>query len=216
MAKIVKESLADKIYTRLRRDILTLNYPLGGRINVNEVQESLGVSSTPFREALNRLTQDGLVVMVPNVGASVLSLDAHDVEEIEEAAFTLQTAAIRLSLQRGEREKMLEEIEANVARYASAKNARECLKAFFDLIGVFYHNCGNRRLDSTMIALQGQVLLLRYIYAECPGSQDNLDVLEAMRDGVRENDPDKILNALQEYSRRSVPAILSWLDAQKK
>lgn len=216
MEKIVKQSLTDQIYTRLREDIITLGYPLGSRINVNEVQEKLGVSSTPFREALNRLIQDGLVVIVPNVGASVLSLDAHDVAEIEEAAFTLQTAAVRLSLQRGDREKMLREVEANVQRYAAARDSRESLRAIFDLIGVFYHHCGNRRLDSTMIALQGQVLLLRYIYAECPGSQDNLDLLEAMRDGVKENDPEKILDALQQYSRRSVPAILSWLEAQKK
>lgn len=216
MARIVKQSLADQIYTQLRKDILTLKYPLGSRINVNEVQEKLGVSSTPFREALNRLMQDGLVVMVPNVGASVLSLSAQDVAEIKEVAFALQTAAVRLALQRGDHRKMLEEIEANVQRYASAKSSQECLKAYFDLIGVFYHNCGNRRLDTTMIALQGQVLLLRYIYAECPGSQDNLDVLETIRDGVVENDPDKILDAFQEYSRRSVPAVLRWLEAQKK
>ncbi len=216
MAKIVKQSLADQIYIRLRKDILTLRYPLGSRINVNEVQDRLGVSSTPFREALNRLTQDGLVVMVPNIGASVLSLDAQDVAEIEEAAFTLQTAAVHLSLQRGDRQEMLNEIEDSVQRYAAATDSRDCLKAFFDLIGVFYHHCGNRRLDSTMIALQGQVLLLRYIYAECPGSQNNLDLLEIMRDGVKENNPNKILDALQEYSRRSIPAILSWLEAQKK
>lgn len=216
MAKIVKQSLTDQIYTQLRNDILTLTYPLGSRINVNEVQERLGVSSTPFREALNRLQQDGLVVIVPNVGASVLSLDAQDVAEIEEAAFTLQTAAVRLALQRGDREKILAEIDSNIRRYASARSSRECLKAFFDLIGTFYHNCGNRRLDSTMIALQGQVLLLRYIYAECPGSKDNLDALEAIRDGVKENDLEKILAALQLYSSRSTPAILAWLEARKK
>lgn len=216
MAKIVKQSLAEQIYTVLRKDILTLNYPLGSRINVNEVQEKLGVSSTPFREALNRLTQDGLVVMVPNVGASVMVLTPKDVEEIEEAAFILQKAAIRLSLERGDQTKMLAEIETCIQRYASARSARECVKPVFDLIGTFYHFCGNRRLDSTMIAIQGQVLLLRYIYAECPGSRDNLDLLEAIRDGTRDNNPDKILEALCEYSRRSTPAILSWLDAHSK
>lgn len=215
MSKIVKQSLAEQIYARLREDILTLKYPLGSHINVNEVQDRLGVSSTPFREALNRLTQDGLVVMVPNIGASVLSLDAHDVAEIEEAAFTLQTAAVRLSLTRGDREKMLADIEEQLRKYASASSSRETVQAVFDLIGVFYHNCGNRRLDSTMIALQGQVLLLRYIYAECPGSQDNLDLLQKMYSGVQSNDPDQILEALKEYSSRSVPAILCWLETQK-
>lgn len=213
MAKIKKQSLVDQIYTILREDILTLKYPLGGRINVNEVQELYGVSSTPLREALNRLQQAGLVVIENNVGASVTTLNAHDVEEIEELAFTLQTAAVNLSLSRGNRDLMYQKISDQVQRYASARNTRENLKAFYDLIGVFYHNCGNRRLDSSMIALQSQVLLLRYIYAECSGSGGNLDLMEQIRDGVRDNDPERILQALQEHTRRSHPEILKWLEA---
>ena len=211
MAKIKKQSLVDQIYSRLREDILNLRFPLGSRINVNEIQDELGVSSTPLREALNRLQQEGLVVMENNVGASVLTLDAHDVEEIEELAFTLQSAAVRFSLERGDRAAMLQRIEEQLQRYASARSAKECTKAVFELIGTFYHNCGNRRLDSSMIALQGQVLLLRGIYAECPGSRENLDLLEKVRDGVKANDADLILSALQAYSRRSQDAVIAWL-----
>ena len=211
MAKIKKQSLVDQIYSRLRDDILNLRFPLGSRINVNEIQDELGVSSTPLREALNRLQQEGLVVMENNVGASVLTLDAHDVEEIEELAFTLQSAAVRFSLERGDRAAMLQRIEEQLQRYAAARSARECTRAVFELIGTFYHNCGNRRLDDSMIALQGQVLLLRGIYAACPGSRENLDLLEKVRDGVKANDADSILSALQEYSRRSQDAVIAWL-----
>ena len=211
MAKIKKQSLVDQIYSHLRDDILNLRFPLGSRINVNEIQDELGVSSTPLREALNRLQQEGLVVMENNVGASVLTLDAHDVEEIEELAFTLQSAAVRFSLERGDRAAMLQRIEEQLQRYAAARSARECTRAVFELIGTFYHNCGNRRLDDSMIALQGQVLLLRGIYADCPGSRENLDLLEKVRDGVKANDADSILSALQEYSRRSQDAVIAWL-----
>lgn len=211
MAKIKKQSLVDQIYSRLREDILNLRFPLGSRINVNEIQDELGVSSTPLREALNRLQQEGLVVMENNVGASVLTLDAHDVEEIEELAFTLQSAAVRFSLERGDLAAMLQRIEEQLQRYASARSAKECTKAVFELIGTFYHNCGNRRLDNSMIALQGQVLLLRGIYADCPGSRENLDLLEKVRDGVKADDADTILSALQTYSRRSQDAVIAWL-----
>ena len=67
------------------------------------------------------------------------------------------------------------------------------------------------RLDSSMIALQGQVLLLRGIYADCPGSRENLDLLEQVRDGVKANDAGLILSALQAYSRRSQDAVIAWL-----
>lgn len=211
MTKIKKQSLVDQIYSSLREDILGLKFPMGSRLNVNELQEELGVSSTPLREALNRLQQDGLVVLEANVGASVLTLDAHDVAEIDELAFALQSAAVRFSLERGDQALMLRQIDEQLRRYAAARSSREAMRAVFDLIGTFYRHCGNRRLDNSMIALQGQVLLLRSIYAECPGSRDNLDLLERMRAGVAAGDAEAVLDALREYGSRSRPAILEWL-----
>ena len=215
MEKIRKQSLVDQIYSKLREEILFLRMPLGSRINVNEIQADLGVSSTPLREALNRLQQEGLVTLQANVGASVISLDAHDVEEIQEMAYILQSAAVRLSMERGDRELMAALIEEEVGNYRSACSAEECVKAVFNLIGVFYHNCGNQRLDNSMIALQGQVLLLRFIYAECPECRENGDLLEKILQGVRTGETVEILDALLAYQKRSGPAILEWLNAGK-
>ena len=215
MAKIKKQSLVDQIYAKLREEILTLKLPLGSRINVNDIQDELGVSSTPLREALNRLQQDGLIVMETNIGASVLSLDEHDVEEIEELAFVFQSAAVRFSMVRGDRALMAERIEEQIRNYKEARTARDCTKEVYELIGTFYHYCGNKRLDNSMIALQGQVLLLRYIYALCPDCHNNQDLLEKILSGVKENDTEAILTALQEYSRRSQASILDWIRNRK-
>ena len=89
MASIKKRSLVDQVYDRLRSDIISLRLPLGSRVNVNELQDSLGVSCTPIREAINRLQQEGLIAYENNVGARVLTLDAKDVEEITQLATTL-------------------------------------------------------------------------------------------------------------------------------
>ena len=215
MAKIKKQSLVDQIYAKLREEILTLKLPLGSRINVNDIQDELGVSSTPLREALNRLQQDGLIIMEPNIGASVLSLDEHDVEEIEELASVFQSAAVRFSMVRGDRALMAERIEEQIRNYKEARTARDCTKAVYELLGTFYHYCGNKRLDNSMIALQGQVLLLRYIYALCPDCHNNQDLLEKILSGVKENDTEAILTALQEYSRRSQASILDWIRNRK-
>lgn len=209
--RIKKESLVDQIHQRLREDIITQRIPLGTRLNVNELQNQLGVSCTPVREAVNRLQQEGLVVYENNVGASVLALDEHDVREIDELAYTFQTAAVRLSMANGDREAMVREIDEQIARYESAKNPRENVRAVHELIGVFYHHCGNRRLDESMIALQGQVLLLRHIYAECPGAGDNADLFRKMRQGVESGDKEIIYAALREYGDRMRPAVLEWL-----
>ena len=215
MSKIKKQSLVDQLYSQLREEIITLRYPLGSRLNVNEIQDDYGVSSTPLREALNRLQQEGLVVAENNVGVSVLRLDAHDVDEIEELALTLQGAAVKLSLQRGDRAQMQQHVDEQLARYAAARSPRERVRAVFELIGTFYRYCGNKRLDSSMVAVQGQVLLLRQIYSLCPGSDQDQDLLTRVSEGLRAGDEGAIVAALTAYSERSRRAIKRWLESQE-
>ncbi len=211
MARIKKASLVDQIYSRLREDIITLKIPMGTRLNVNELQSELGVSCTPIREAVNRLQQEELVIYENNVGARVLTLDEHDVREIHELALTLQQAAVQLSMKNGNLDEMLDAVEEQLDRYKSARSPREGVKAVHNLIGVFYHHCGNRRLDRSMVAIQGQMLLLRHIYAECPGWSGHAAELTALRDGVEDEDARAVCAALQSYMEQSPPAILKWL-----
>lgn len=215
MARIKKASLVDQIYSRLREDIITLKIPMGTRLNVNELQSELGVSCTPIREAVNRLQQEELVIYENNVGARVLTLDEHDVREIHELALTLQQAAVQLSMKNGNLDEMLDAVEEQLDRYKSARSPREGVKAVHNLIGVFYHHCGNRRLDRSMVAIQGQMLLLRHIYAECPGWSGHAAELTALRDGVEDEDARAVCAALQAYMEQSTPAILKWLKEHK-
>ncbi|MDE6954663.1 MAG: GntR family transcriptional regulator [Oscillospiraceae bacterium] len=215
MARIKKASLVDQIYSRLREDIITLKIPMGTRLNVNELQSELGVSCTPIREAVNRLQQEELVIYENNVGARVLTLDEHDVREIHELALTLQQAAVQLSMKNGNLDEMLDAVEEQLDRYKSARSPREGVKAVHNLIGVFYHHCGNRRLDRSMVAIQGQMLLLRHIYAECPGWSGHAAELTALRDGVEDEDARAVCAALQSYMEQSTPAILKWLKEHK-
>lgn len=211
MAAIKKQSLVDQIYRRLREDIIKLRLPLGSKLNVSELQTALGVSCTPIREAVNRLQQEELVIYENNVGARVLTLDEHDVREIHELALTLQQAAVQLSMKNGNLDEMLDAVEEQLDRYKSARSPREGVKAVHNLIGVFYHHCGNRRLDRSMVAIQGQMLLLRHIYAECPGWSGHAAELTALRDGVEDEDARAVCAALQSYMEQSTPAILKWL-----
>ena len=51
MAAIKKRSLVDQVYEMLRGDIITLRRPLGSKLNVNELQDELGVSCTQIGRA---------------------------------------------------------------------------------------------------------------------------------------------------------------------
>ena len=61
MAVIKRVSLVDQVYEKLRERIVQLKIPFGSKLNVSKLQEEYGVSSTPVREALNRLLNEGLI-----------------------------------------------------------------------------------------------------------------------------------------------------------
>ena len=156
MAAIKKRSLVDQVYEMLRGDIITLRRPLGSKLNVNELQDELGVSCTPIREAVNRLQQEGLVVYENNVGAHILDLDQHDITEIEQLAMTLHCAAIRLAMAHGDRAAIVTGLEKYLEEYRRARNVQSEVMAVNRFVGTFYAHCGNRRLDANMISIQGQ------------------------------------------------------------
>ena len=188
MAAIKKRSLVDQVYEMLRGDIITLRRPLGSKLNVNELQDELGVSCTPFGKAVNRLQQEGLVVYENNVGAHILDLDQHDITEIEQLAMTLHCAAIRLAMAHGDRAAIVTGLEKYLEEYRRARNVQSEVMAVNRFVGTFYAHCGNRRLDANMISIQGQQLLLRYIYADCltergSHAEDFEGMLEAARRG---------------------------------
>lgn len=216
MAAIKKRSLVDQVYETLRSDIIALRRPLGSKLNVSELQEEMGVSCTPIREALNRLQQEGLVVYENNVGAHILDLDQHDIIEIEQLAMTLHCAAIRLAMEHGERSVILAELEKHLEEYRRARSVQGEVTAVNRFVGTFYAHCGNRRLDASMISIQGQQLLLRHIYAECLTERgSHAEDFEAMLEAARTGDAEQVCDHLQHNTDRNIPVLMEYVVQEK-
>lgn len=69
-------------YERLRAAILDGTYPPATRLGEIELAAALGISRTPVRDALRRLSYEGLVEIVAHKGARVSSYTADDIEEL--------------------------------------------------------------------------------------------------------------------------------------
>ena len=95
MAVIKRMSLVDQVYEKLKDKIVQLKIPFGSKLNVSKLQEEYGVSSTPVREALNRLLNEGLIEFENNVGARVIDITEDDVRRIQEVSFAYEMAAAR-------------------------------------------------------------------------------------------------------------------------
>ena len=74
-------SLADRVFDRLERDIISGAYKKGEVLTELRLVEELGVSRTPIREALRRLGQEHLIRETPK-GSVVLGITRRDLEDI--------------------------------------------------------------------------------------------------------------------------------------
>ena len=74
-------SLADQIFERLEQDILIGKYSRGEILTELKLSEELGVSRTPIREALRRLSQERIIEDVSK-GSRVLGISPDDLEDI--------------------------------------------------------------------------------------------------------------------------------------
>jgi DNA-binding GntR family transcriptional regulator len=87
--------LADEVADSLRNAIVRGTLASGQRLVEDELAAQLGVSRGPVREALARLSQEGLVVLERHRGATVAALSADEVDEI----YSLRSALERLAVE---------------------------------------------------------------------------------------------------------------------
>lgn len=92
-------SVREAAYTHLRGAILAGSLLPGTRISEPGLAQELGISRTPVREALQRLSQEGLVELLPNKGARVRVLSANEVREVYDVRALLEGEAAALAAQ---------------------------------------------------------------------------------------------------------------------
>ncbi len=75
-------SLTQDAYQRLRADLLACRLQPGMRLKINDLCRTLSVSLSAVREALSRLTSEGLVVAEPQRGFRVAPISAAELRDL--------------------------------------------------------------------------------------------------------------------------------------
>ncbi|MFC5404116.1 GntR family transcriptional regulator [Cohnella soli] len=102
--------LTDEIYALIKEQIINHDIAPGEKINIDQLGRELEVSNIPIREALSRLTSEGLVNMVPFKGMYATEMSLQELDEIFEIRLDLEGLAIRKAAPR-----IPETLLANVA-----------------------------------------------------------------------------------------------------
>jgi len=94
LKSVPDQNVADRVTVELREAIFSGDLAPGERLVERKLAERLGTSHIPVREALTRLTQEGLVERLPHRGARVAALTSRDLEEISSLRTLLEQFAV--------------------------------------------------------------------------------------------------------------------------
>jgi DNA-binding GntR family transcriptional regulator len=97
-------SLVDQGYLNLRERIVRGEYPAEMRLRLDALQQTLGLSSSPLREALNRLVSEGLVEIEDGRGFRVAQISLQRLKELTYLRILLEGDALRRSVELGDDE----------------------------------------------------------------------------------------------------------------
>jgi DNA-binding GntR family transcriptional regulator len=95
MRTLPDQELREKVHEKVREFVLSSAVSSGSKIDETVLAAELGVSKTPVREALFKLSHDGIVKILPNKGSFKVKLTKEDILDIMETRELLEGLALR-------------------------------------------------------------------------------------------------------------------------
>jgi DNA-binding GntR family transcriptional regulator len=97
-------SITGRAYHLLRAQIIGCELKPGSRLNISSLQDALSLSQASVREALSRLTAEGLVEIERHRGFRVTPVSASGFRELTEACLVVEIPCLRSAIANGDLE----------------------------------------------------------------------------------------------------------------
>jgi len=99
LPRINAPKISDAAYDILREKVVSKEFAPGQRLDLDDIEQQLGISRTPLKEALVRLEMEGLIVIVPRSGTYVTDPAPKDIVESFGVRRALEVYAVELAVQ---------------------------------------------------------------------------------------------------------------------
>jgi DNA-binding GntR family transcriptional regulator len=190
----------------------------GQRLVEADLQQEFGVSRSSVREALQMLQASGLVVIAPNKGAAVRSLDANEINELFAVREQLEGLAARLAavaLQQGSsaQRKALQQLMQRMERQSRQSDAQA-----YNLLNREFHHMllelsGNAQLQRIVAQLNMPILVHQFRGFMLPDNQlashaDHVQIAQAVLAG----EAAQAQRLMQKHVRSGLKLVQRWAE----
>jgi DNA-binding GntR family transcriptional regulator len=182
----------EKVYEKVKLLAIDYHFRPGERVNEVELAGQLGVSRTPVREALTRLSKDGFMSFVPNRGFYARDITPEGVRELYEVRMVIEQATFRFACQRASDE----DIAATAVIWEEVSQKQSDTSEITDWSDIaqadeWFHMeiariSQNSRLYEMLDSLNSLIRFFRRIDLETPSRRINaydehVDIISALR-----------------------------------
>jgi DNA-binding GntR family transcriptional regulator len=95
-------TLANAAYERLRADLLTCRLAPGEAIKINEISSLIGTNPIAVREALSKLSSEGLVIAEPQKGFRATPISADELRDLTRVRIEIENICLRMAIETGD------------------------------------------------------------------------------------------------------------------
>ena len=214
-------TLASSVYDMMRQDILKGDLPPGEKLRVEYLRDRYGVGASPIREALNRLSVDGVVMRVDQKGFRVATISVAELDELIKTRCWLEETAIRESIAAGDdawEERLVLAFHRLSKAPRSAEQITYAINPDWEVLHRAFHlaligACGSRWLISYCeqlndLADRYRQLAVRVTYPR----RNELDEHKAIMDAAVNRDSDRAVEVLMDHYRRTAEIIRDSVD----
>ncbi|PRR80085.1 putative HTH-type transcriptional regulator YdfH [Clostridium liquoris] len=188
---INKKTLSDQIYDILKMEILKREIPFGSKLVNRTLQKRFGVSSSPIRDAINRLYQDGLVTSIDKSGATVVDFDYDFFLEINEVLLYAINTGIKLSFEKSDTEEVCRDLEKYLSLQENCIGTDEFYDYDYKFHKTFIEYSKNTRLKKIFkeYNVLHEMLVRSYYGPEaCQIRENSIKMHRKILDAFRNND----------------------------
>ena len=207
----MKKNLSNQAYEAIKLAIITCELMPGQQIAQHQLVEKYDIGTTPIREALMRLAQEGLVKPIPRFGYIVSHITLSDIHEIYEIRSILESAAARLAATRATEEQLAKIAES--ARFTYIYRDRESYLSYLDKNSDFHllvaAASGNKRLVRQISKVLDELTRVFHIGLDLRDNTERmLDEHTRLLNALYERDPEKAEATVKSQIRGSLDWIL--------
>lgn len=219
--KVIKErdwtpyslSLTDQVYFKIKDFIFKQQITPGQKLQHDHLSEKLGVSTTPVREAINRLVQEGYVKSVARKGYYLNEITIDEADELYLLREILEIHSVEQASASSD-ESLIKDLKAIMEKYYDCVHrpiSMERLRVDEQYHLLIAAASGNRFIKSTLETTFERLILKRSLEGFPQRGIEVFKEHEMILDSIIGHDVARAKDLMQQHIRRGRDNLISYL-----